>query len=532
MSNLNKSGVKGNPSDAQINLFTYQERRKACEALDKIGQSVKNEQTQCRSLDTLSYLPKNDCSTLPQSAASDFSLLDFANKRSRKKNVALYLNIPLSLYLKKERPNSPIRKGVNYSVFACSSSICHSAENGTISTGKYCKQKWCPVCESIRMCQSAEALKWAIVKEVEQTSDAPYLVTLTLQNCLANKEDYERLLEFMRKSVLLPILALARKKKQQGILKLRGYYSVETTYNPSCYFKNGPYAGTRRASFHPHFHFLVFGKEEANWLKQEWVKRIKKLADDFTGIDGASNWLINEKSCQDVQEVDYSTDAKLLEMTKYSVKGTFKKYDEDSCRYIEEVYPARVRADLYEAHHKKRLFNCFGTFSLTMPEDENLDETMLESKVNVPNNTGHDVTFLWNYATKSYVPMFDKVVYSSIHLTENCDKYIMYRFGLNNSKASHIEGNRGKDDLFNAQTDTKFSYSKSWFDGVFEDSDIRFSMDGELEAERRQLRFKSPKMIFAFVGVRNAPPNEKPPQSLFDYLKGIGWKTNSWRCFV
>lgn len=72
------------------------------------------------------------------------------------------------------------------------------------------------------MCQSAEALKWAIVKEVEQTSDAPYLVTLTLQNCLANKEDYERLLEFMRKSVLLPILALARKKKQQGILKLRG----------------------------------------------------------------------------------------------------------------------------------------------------------------------------------------------------------------------------------------------------------------------------------------------------------------------
>jgi hypothetical protein len=486
--------------------------------LDKIGQSVKNEQAQSSSFDTLAYLPQNDDCTLHQSADSSFSLVDNLNKRAQKKIVGEFVNKSLSLYLKKNRPYSPIRKGVNFAAFVCSSSLTHNCEDGSVSTAFYCRQRWCPVCESIRMSQNATALKSAILREVEETGDEPYLVTLTLQNCLANKAAYERLLEFMREKVWKPLKTLARQLKKKGTLNFRGYYSVETTYNQYCYFKNGPYANTRQATFHPHFHFLVFSKREAEWLKAEWIKRVRKLADDFTGIEGASAWLINEKLSQDISAVDYSSEKKLLELTKYSVKGSSRKYDKKCKRYVEKSYPARVRADLFEAHHKKRLFNCFGGFSLAVPKNEDLDENLLVRKVKAPNNLGSDVGFIWNYHTKTYVPLFEKVAYTTISLTENWDKYIMRRFGLSSKP---FENKKDKDALYLAQGQGKGAYSRGWFDGLYEDSDVPLSR--EFEEEQRRLRFNHPQIILASRSIRNAETNEKPPEALMKYLEGIGW---------
>jgi plasmid rolling circle replication initiator protein Rep len=107
-------------------------------------------------------------------------------------------------------------------------------QNGNTLTAKYCKQRWCRVCNRIRTGKLISGYENALNK----MSD-PQFLTLTIPNVSA-----ENLRETMQKMILdiRRIQDLRRKKKQPLIKAIR---KLECTYNVD------------NNTYHPHFHFIV-----------------------------------------------------------------------------------------------------------------------------------------------------------------------------------------------------------------------------------------------------------------------------------
>ena len=226
---------------------------------------------------------------LPNNGSDAFKKLA---KRVKKKAMTYIDTAPFLAWLNKNKPDAKISKGVRFTTHKCGDILEHQAD-GNIVGAYYCKQRWCKTCESIRMRKSAEGLYESINEYKGKTGLVPYLVTLTLQNCVAAMDSYKKLLDFMKDKVWKRIRDLARKK---GFSCFYGYYSIETTYNPRCYFKSGPNRGKFLEAFHPHFHFLIFGEEQASYLKETWQKLASKLAEEFTGEKDADTWLVSSKA--------------------------------------------------------------------------------------------------------------------------------------------------------------------------------------------------------------------------------------------
>lgn len=190
-------------------------------------------------------------------------------KRARSKFMSV------GLVLKLVQLDSPLKKSY-WNTFHCSQTLVHNHTNNTI-TGKYCKNRWCLVCNRIR---TAESVK-KYLPVIESWNDK-YLVTLTVPNCKGElledtikgmERDFKRIQEVMRK----------RGQLMKGIRKL------ECTYNPM------------RNDFHPHYHILVEGQASAEEIQSQWLER---------------NPLAREKA-QDVRKADDKT---IREVFKYFTK--------------------------------------------------------------------------------------------------------------------------------------------------------------------------------------------------------------------
>ena len=100
-------------------------------------------------------------------------------------------------------------------------------------TAQYCNQRWCTVCNRIRIAKFVNAYGTQLKELLD-----PYFITLTVPNC--TKENLQATLLKMNKDFQKIVDVL----KKRGV-KLHGIRKTEITYNHAS------------DSYHPHFHLIV-----------------------------------------------------------------------------------------------------------------------------------------------------------------------------------------------------------------------------------------------------------------------------------
>ena len=113
----------------------------------------------------------------------------------------------------------------------------------------YCNARWCLTCNRIR----TGKLMNAYTAPLAGLTDL-YFVTLTAPNVEADqlRDEITRLQKVSRQ-----IQDVMRKQGR----KLEGIRKLEATYN------------VQANTYHPHFHYIVSGKEQAEQLRAEWLVR-------------------------------------------------------------------------------------------------------------------------------------------------------------------------------------------------------------------------------------------------------------------
>jgi Replication protein len=152
--------------------------------------------------------------------------------------------------------------------------------------GKYCKNRYCTLCCSIRKAEIINKY-YPILREW----DEPYFVTLTVRS--PNAKNLRPIIKKMIEG-FQRITSKYRKQQVRGKgLKLMGIRSLECTFNHA------------EQTYHPHIHVIVANKEMGDLLITEWLKLWKpKYA---------------LRQCQDIRKAQ-NIEAKLIELIKYGSK--------------------------------------------------------------------------------------------------------------------------------------------------------------------------------------------------------------------
>lgn len=191
-----------------------------------------------------------------------------------KRGRAKYLSRALAVGLAELK--SPLEKSYRRSVYC---SECIQQDDGMMTT-RYCGNRWCLVCSRIRTARAVTAYG----PVVESWSD-PHMVTLTVRNCQG--EDLRATMAAMLKA-----FQRCRDSIRKAGFQFRALRKLECTYNH------------RTGEYHPHFHVLTDGKEEAEQLRRRWLRQHPETA--------------NERA-QDVRACDAGA---LMEVFKYFTKLT------------------------------------------------------------------------------------------------------------------------------------------------------------------------------------------------------------------
>lgn len=194
-------------------------------------------------------------------------------------------------------------------------------QEGQKITSRYCKNRWCLVCNRIRT--AVNILKYS--DEINSWGDDRYFVTLTIPNVAASI--LSKTIDDMLKCLVNVKNVFDRKK-----IKFVGVRKLEVTYNPV------------RDDYHPHFHFIVKGIEQAELLQQEWLKRYPEA----------------KEYCQDIRQ---GTQNESMELFKYFTKlissQANKKISDAPIEYRRKIYVEALN-NIFLAVQGRRTFQNFG----------------------------------------------------------------------------------------------------------------------------------------------------------------------------
>jgi plasmid rolling circle replication initiator protein Rep len=206
--------------------------------------------------------------------------------------------------------------------------------------GKYCKNRHCTVCCSIR--------KAEIINKYYPTLknwESPYFVTLTIKSCKAGS--LKKMLKGCIRAFKL-INEQYRKRHQRGLSELLiGVKSLECNFNPT---KN---------TYNPHLHLIVSNQQTAEILIEEWLK---KWTTQYTSYKGQHK--------RPVENLDHD----LIEIIKYGSKiftepDVTKKSQIDTDR---SIYAAALN-NIFIAMKGLRIFERFG-FNLPKSEPKEIKQ--------------------------------------------------------------------------------------------------------------------------------------------------------------
>lgn len=265
-------------------------------------------------------------------------------KKARKK----YFSFGLAVNLANKNKESSLYKSYIHTL-GCAD-ILTVGEDGKAHS-KYCKNRWCPLCQSIRIAKLIRGYK-------EQLQQYPelYFVTLTRPTVPAEglKEQREKM---MKTFTSIRNSSFFRRNDFSGIRK------SECTIRP-----NGHY--------HFHFHVMVNSKAAADFMVQRWLE----LNPD------------SDIKAQCVEEVDKSNDKSLLEIFKYFTKLLAKLKNEDGS---EKTYISYTRLNtIFEFMKGQRVFQPFGSLR---PVEEDFDEEELEADLDI-----EQANSIWQWATSDW----------------------------------------------------------------------------------------------------------------------------------
>lgn len=121
-------------------------------------------------------------------------------------------------------------------------------QEGTKVQGKYCRQRWCLVCNRIRTAK----LIGAYLPEMATWPD-PHFVTLTIPNVSGPE------LHHTVRRMLAAMRPIARAIRHTDGLELKAVRKLETTYSAP------------RRDYHPHLHLIVSNGPAADALVRRWL---------------------------------------------------------------------------------------------------------------------------------------------------------------------------------------------------------------------------------------------------------------------
>lgn len=239
-------------------------------------------------------------------------------KRARKK----FTSQAIATHLLAQNPDSFLAKSYERSTH-CMETLTPNAEGRLIT--HYCKNRWCPVCQSIRIAVLINGYK----PQLEKLTD-PYFVTLTRPTCSEQELPYQ--IKRMSK-------AFRQIKNRKRMRNVKGIRKAECTTRPN-------------AQYHYHYHIIIEGKENAEYLIKSWLE-------------------LNPESsikAQDMRKADCSS---MIELFKYFTKllATDKSGERKMMSY--------KRLDvIFRALSGKRIYQPFGGLSIV---SEEIEEQELEA---------------------------------------------------------------------------------------------------------------------------------------------------------
>lgn len=245
-------------------------------------------------------------------------------KRARKK----FTSHAIATHLLAQNPDSFLAKSYERSTH-CMETLTPNAEGRLIT--HYCKNRWCPVCQSIRIAVLINGYK----SQLEKLTD-PYFVTLTRPTC----SEQELPSQIKRMGI-----AWAKIKDRRRMRNVKGIRKAECTTRP-----NGQY--------HYHYHIIIEGKDNAEYLIKSWLE-----------LNPDSNI-----KAQDMRKADCSS---MIELFKYFTKLLAK--DKAGNRHMMDYKRLDV---IFRALSGKRIYQPFG--GLTMISEE-IEEQELEATREVAN---------------------------------------------------------------------------------------------------------------------------------------------------
>jgi len=246
-------------------------------------------------------------------------------KRARRK----FLTYPFIYAMLKL--DSPMKKSY-WNTWHCCREVYSNEESAKTGRylSKYCKNRWCLVCASIRTAVLINTYRPILSKWEDKC-----FLTLTIKNCVV--EILREKIQEMNK-VFYDAVRVDRKKKDS--LKIKCVKKMEVTYNSD------------RKDYHPHFHVITETREQAGFLLDYWLEHYAKEEADIQA-----------------QKIKKADDDSMIELFKYFTKIVTKK----------KAIPPENLNEIFIAIRKMHTVRPFG-FQVLLPDDEEEIEFNLESE--------------------------------------------------------------------------------------------------------------------------------------------------------
>lgn len=361
------------------------------------------------SLDTLAQLGTNNKKALKKGVCGccpedDFklnkgtSIKDKKSLQNRAKRKFLSTSLSLNLVdiAKSKRDNTQDFEKYNieqrdiksfWNMYHCSKHL--EAINGRI-TGKYCKNRLCLVCNSIR----TAVLMNRYDPIIESWGDDVYFVTLTIENVkgLLLKDSVKEM-----QSIIRRVQGRIKKQLQRSDSpKMQGLRKFECTYNP------------KRGDFHPHYHLMIKGKENARLFRKFWVWGV--------GQSDLINCKLIGKSrtgkrvfLQDIRKADKGATKELFKYFTKIISST----DDKKLIYCDSLHT------IFQAIKGTRTFQSFG---FKLPKEEKLKISDFDLSIEAPLEGGEQPEEKIEIETEFYQwqqPLADWVSRSTGELLSN-----------------------------------------------------------------------------------------------------------------
>lgn len=241
--------------------------------------------------------------------------------------------------------DSPLKKSY-WNTWHCANVL---EVKGDKITTKYCKNRWCMVCNAIRTAQNILSYS----EEIKSWGEDAYFVTLTIVN--VSDVELRGTIDTMKHNFANSVRVIKTRRN----MEFKAIQKLECTINPVVY------------TFHPHYHCIVKGKAQAELLKSLWLERFPT----------------SEPYLQNIKKADVGT---VKELFKYFTKIITNSKSNDSVAPVE--YRRKICLEgldvIFRAIKGKRIIQTYGF------KKSEIDEFSSEV-INLANQIEHDDYFNW-----------------------------------------------------------------------------------------------------------------------------------------